>query len=109
MVHAAETDTVYCMKSIMNPSRLVKNSVVEKVVEMEKKGATLEEMLPLIARQGPAVVDTGNMEDGLVSMGQAVGLVHDVPTCKELIDRMVEEALEAQGRLDTLVGTKAST
>ena len=109
MVHAAETDTVYCMKSIMNPSRLVKNSVVEKVVEMEKKGATLEEMLPLIARQGPAVVDTGNMEDGLVSMGQCVGLVHDVPTCKELIDRMVEEALSAQERLDTLVGTKAST
>ena len=109
MVHAAETDTVYCMKSIMNPSRLVKNSVVEKVVELEKKGATLEEMLPLIARQGPAVVDTGNMEDGLVSMGQAVGLVHDVPTCKELIDRMVEEALSAQERLDTLVGTKAST
>jgi len=66
-------------------------------------------MLPLIARQGPAVVDTGNMEDGLVSMGQCVGLVHDVPTCKELIDRMVEEALSAQERLDTLVGTKAST
>jgi len=107
MVHAAETDTVYCMKSIMNPSRLVKNSVVEKVVEMEKKGATLEEMLPLIARQGPAVVDTGNMEDGLVSMGQCVGLVHDVPTCKELIDRMVEEALSAQERLGGILGPKA--
>jgi len=107
MVHAAETDTVYCMKSIMNPSRLVKNSVVEKVVEMEKKGATLEEMLPLISRQGPAVVDTGNMEDGLVSMGQAVGLVHDVPTCKELIDRMVEEALSAQERLGGILGPKA--
>ena len=107
MVHAAETDTVYCMKSIMNPSRLVKNSVVEKVVEMEKKGATLEEMLPLIARQGPAVVDTGNMEDGLVSMGQCVGLVHDVPTCKELIDRMVEEALSAQERLGGVFAAKA--
>ncbi|MCJ7492240.1 MAG: nitronate monooxygenase family protein [Dehalococcoidia bacterium] len=107
MVHAAETDTVYCMKSIMNPSRLVKNSVVEKVVEMEKKGATLEEMLPLISRQGPAVVDTGNMEDGLVSMGQAVGLVHDVPTCKELIDRMVEEALSAQERLGGIFKRKA--
>jgi NADH:quinone reductase (non-electrogenic) len=107
MVHAAETDTVYCMKSIMNPSRLVKNSVVEKVVELEKKGATLEEMLPLIARQGPAVVDTGNMEDGLVSMGQSVGLVHDVPTCKELIDRMVEEALSAQERLGGIFGAKA--
>jgi len=107
MVHAAETETVYCMKSIMNPSRLVKNSVVEKVVELEKKGATLEEMLPLIARQGPAVVDTGNMEDGLVSMGQCVGLVHDVPTCKELIDRMVEEALAAQERLGGIFARKA--
>jgi nitronate monooxygenase len=106
MVHAAETETVYCMKSIMNPSRLVKNSIVEKVVEMEKRGATLEEMLPLISRQGPAVVDTGNMEDGLVSMGQSVGLVHDVPTCKELIDRMVEEALAVQERLSGILGTK---
>ena len=108
MVHAAETETVYCMKSIMNPSRLAKNTVVEKVVELEKKGATLEEMLPLIARQGPAVVDTGNMEDGLVSMGQSVGLVHDVPTCKELIDRMVEEALAVEERLGGIIGSKAS-
>jgi nitronate monooxygenase len=107
MVHANETETVYCMKSIMNPSRLAKNSVVDKVVELEKRGATLEEMLPLISNQGPAVVDTGNMEDGLVSMGQSVGLVHDVPTCKELIDRMVEEALAVQERLSSIVGTKA--
>ena len=107
MVHATETETVYCMKSIMNPSRLAKNTVAEKVVDLEKKGATLEEMLPLISRQGPAVVDTGNMEDGLVSMGQSVGLVHDVPTCKELIDRIVEEALEAQERLNGVIGARA--
>jgi NADH:quinone reductase (non-electrogenic) len=103
MVHAAETETVYCMKSIMNPSRLAKNSVAEKVMDLEKKGATLEELLPLISRQGPAVVDTGNMEDGLVSMGQSVGLVHDVPTCQELIDRIVEEAQAAQQRIDGIV------
>ena len=107
MVHAAETDTVYCMKSINNPSRLAKNAPVEKVIEMEKRGATLEEMLPVIMRQGPDVVDTGLMDDGLVSMGQSVGLVHDVPTCKELIDRMVEEALEAQERLGGIFGAKA--
>lgn len=104
MVAAAETDTVYCMKSINNPSRLVKNTVVGKVIEMEKRGATLEEMLPLISRQGPDVVDTGSMEDGLVSMGQSVGLVHDVPTVKELVDRIVEEALAARQRLDKIIG-----
>jgi nitronate monooxygenase len=103
MVHAAETDTVYCMKSINNPSRLAKNAPVEKVIEMEKRGATLEEMLPVIMRQGPDVVDTGLMDDGLVSMGQSVGLVHDVPTVKELVDRIMEEALAAKERLDKLV------
>ena len=107
MVHAAETETVYCMKSIMNPSRLAKNSVVEKVIEMEKQGRDA---------RGDAAGDhrgrarrsstPGNMEDGLVSMGQSVGLVHDVPTCKELIDRMVEEALAAQERLNGIIGSK---
>jgi nitronate monooxygenase len=61
-------------------------------------------MLPVIARQGPAVVDTGNLDEGLISMGQSVGLVHDVPTTKELVDRIVEEALEAKERVDKLVG-----
>ena len=107
MVHAAETETVYCMKSIMNPSRLAKNSFSQKVIELEKQAATLEEMLPLISRQGPAVVDTGNIEDGLVSMGESVGLIHDVPTCRELIDRIVEEALETQERLSGLIGSKS--
>ena len=108
MVHATETDTVYCMKSINNPSRLAKNSFVEKVLALEKTGATLEEMLPLIVRQGPAVVDTGDMDEGLVSMGESVGLVHDVPTTKELIDRMVEEALAAQERLSGLFAKKTA-
>ena len=43
------------------------------------------------------------MDDGLVSMGQSVGLVHDVPTVKELVDRIMEEALAAKERLDKLV------
>jgi nitronate monooxygenase len=108
MVAAAETDTVYCMKSINNPSRLAKNTVADKVIEMEKRGATLEEMLPVISRQGPDVVDTGSMEEGLVSMGQSVGLVHDVPAVKELVDRIVEEALSARERLDVIFAANAS-
>jgi nitronate monooxygenase len=104
MVAAAETDTVYCMKSINSPSRLAKNTVVEKVIEMEKRGATLEEMLPVIGRQGVDVVDTGGVENGLVGMGQSVGLVHDVPTVKELVDRIVEEALAGRQRLDKIIG-----
>jgi len=96
------------MKSINSPSRLAKNTVVEKVIEMEKRGATLEEMLPVIGRQGVDVVDTGSMENGLVGMGQSVGLVHDVPTVKELVDRIVEEALSARERLGVIFAANAS-
>jgi NAD(P)H-dependent flavin oxidoreductase YrpB (nitropropane dioxygenase family) len=48
------------------------------------------------------VVDTGGVGNGLVGMGQSVGLVHDVPTVKELVDRIVEEALSAQRRLGAI-------
>jgi nitronate monooxygenase len=103
LVKAAETDTLYLMKSINNPSRLAKNPLAEKVLEMEKRGATLEEMMPVISRQGPAVVDTGKIDEGLVSLGQSVGLVHDVPTVKELVDRIVEEAQETRDRINGVV------
>jgi nitronate monooxygenase len=103
LVQAAETDTMYLMKSINNPSRLARNPLALKVMDMEKQGASLEEMLPVISRQGPAVVDSGNIEEGLVSLGQSVGLIHDVPTVKQLIDRIVEEAEEARDRINRIV------
>jgi nitronate monooxygenase len=107
LVKAAETDTVYVMKSINNPSRLAKNALAAKVIEMENRRATLEEMLPIISRQGPAVVDSGSIDEGLVSLGQCVGLIHDIPTVKELIDRIVEEAVEVRQRLDKIIPERA--
>ena len=103
LVNASETDTAYIMKSIKNPSRVAKNAVAAKVMEMEARGATLEEMLPIIAGQGGAVFDDGELDSQLASTGQAMGLIHDVPTVKELIDRMVEEALQVRERLDAAI------
>jgi len=103
LVNASETDTAYIMRSIKNPSRVAKNAVAAKVMEMEARGATLEEMLPIIAGQGGAVFDDGELDSQLASTGQAMGLIHDVPTVKELIDRMVEEALQVRERLDAAI------
>jgi nitronate monooxygenase len=100
MVSASETDTAYVMKSIKNPSRVIKNAVATKVLNMEGQGAGLEELLPVIAGQGGAVFDDGEMDSQLASAGQALGLIHDVPTVKELIDRMVEEAEQSRERLN---------
>jgi NAD(P)H-dependent flavin oxidoreductase YrpB (nitropropane dioxygenase family) len=105
LVNAAETDTTYLMKSIKNPSRVVRNAVSAKVAEMEAQGATLEELIPIIAGQGGAVFDDGKIDSQLASAGQAIGLIHDVPTVKELIDRIVEEAIEIRERLNAALAS----
>ncbi len=105
LVNASEADTAYLMKSIKNPSRVIKNAVSAKVIEMETQGATLEELIPIIAGQGGAVFDDGKMDSQLASAGQAIGLIHDVPTVKELIDRIVDEAIEIRERLNAAIAS----
>jgi nitronate monooxygenase len=105
LVNATEADTAYLMKSIKNPSRVIKNAVSAKVAEMEAQGATLEELIPIIAGQGGAVFDDGKIDSQLASAGQAIGLIHDVPTVKELIDRIVDEAIEIRQRLNAAIAS----
>lgn len=105
LVNATEADTAYLMKSIKNPQRVIKNAVSAKVAEMETQGATLEELIPIIAGQGGAVFDDGKIDSQLASAGQAIGLIHDVPTVKELIDRIVDEAIEIRQRLNAAIAT----
>jgi nitronate monooxygenase len=105
LVNATETDTAYLLKSIKNPARVIKNAVAAKVMEMEAQGATLEELLPVIAGRGGAVFDDGKLDSHLAGTGQAVGLIHDVPTVKELIDRIVEEAIQIRERLNAAIGS----
>jgi NAD(P)H-dependent flavin oxidoreductase YrpB (nitropropane dioxygenase family) len=103
IVKASEADTAYVMKSIGNPSRVVKNALAEKVLEMEARGTTIEELLPVIGGRSNAASEEGDIESSFASMGQCVGLIHDVPTVKEFIDRMVQEAVEARARLDQAI------
>ena len=104
MVNAVETDTAYILKSINNPSRVAKNAVAAKVREMEARGATLEELLPIISGGlGGALFDDGKLDSQLARVGQVVGLIHDVPTVKEFIDRTVAEAVQARERLNAAI------
>lgn len=100
MVKATEADTAYVMSSVGNPIRVAKNALTDKVLEMESRGTTIEELLPVIGGRPNVAFEEGQIEDTLVSMGQAVGLIQDVPTVQELFDRMIGEAQEARERLD---------
>jgi nitronate monooxygenase len=83
------------MRSLRNTERVLRNATAEKVVEMEKRSATLEELASLLSgKRGLELYETGALDRGLVGCGQVVGLVHDIPTVKELIDRIIKEAEE---------------
>jgi NAD(P)H-dependent flavin oxidoreductase YrpB (nitropropane dioxygenase family) len=103
MVKASEGDTAYVMRSIGNPSRVARNMLAEKVLEMEARGTTIEELLPVIGARANAAFDEGDVENSFLSLGQCVGLIHDVPTVKEFVDRVVEEAVEARDRLKRFI------
>jgi nitronate monooxygenase len=95
-----ETDTMLIQRSMKNTSRVVRTPYTEKIAEMEKKGAKLEELLPLLSGQrGRRAYDTGDFSQATISVGQTVGLIHDIPSAKEIIDRIISEAQTIMQRL----------
>jgi len=97
-VDASETDTMYVMRSLRNTERVLRNEIAEKVVEMEAEGAGIAELAPLVSgKNGLRVLKDGDTDVGLMTAGQSVGLVRDVPTVRELIDTIISEAQQIAG------------
>jgi nitronate monooxygenase len=98
LVNATETDTMYVMRSLRNTERVLRNEIAEKVVEMEGQGAGIAELAPLVTgKNGLRVLKDGETGVGLMAAGQSVGLVHDVPTVRELIDTIIGQAQQIVG------------
>ena len=95
IVAASELDTRLIMRSLRNTERVLNNPAVERVLTMEKaKGSdiTFEDILTDVAGVYPKVMIDGDMDVGAWSCGMGAGLIHDIPTCKELIDGIMAEA-----------------
>jgi len=100
LVQASEEDTMLVMRSLRNTERVLRNPTAERVAEMEKREAGLEELVPLISgERGKELLQTGKLDIGLLACGQAVGLVHHIPTVKELIQTIIDEAGKVLQRL----------
>ena len=105
LVEASELDTRLIMRSLRNTERVLRNSAVDKIVALEaEKGDALsiEDIREYVAGCYPKVMQQGNLEAGAWSCGMVAGLIHDVPTVKDLIDRIMHEADEIVGRLARL-------
>jgi NAD(P)H-dependent flavin oxidoreductase YrpB (nitropropane dioxygenase family) len=88
-----ERETELIFRTMRNTSRVARNAISTKVVEMEKEGATFEQVRELVAgARGKMVYATGDADQGIWSAGQVQGLIHDIPSCAELISRIVHEA-----------------
>jgi NADH:quinone reductase (non-electrogenic) len=102
-----ERATNLIFRQFHNTGRVAKNSVSERVVEISKRpGAVFEDIRPMVSGAlGRQALETGDLDAGLVWAGQVQGLIHDIPTCRELLTRIVREAEEiVSERLSRLVG-----
>jgi len=95
MIEATELDTALIYRSFRNTARVFKNSVAEKVVEIESRpGETkFEDIQPLVqGLKGRELFDGGDLNKGIWSAGMIVGLIDDNPSCEELVTRIIAEA-----------------
>ena len=105
MTEANELSTNLMFRTMHNTARVFKNSISDQVVEIESTGsATFEDVKDLVAGQrGRVVFEEGDLEHGIWSAGISVARVKDVPTCKEMVARLVSEAEEIiDGRLQSV-------
>ena len=105
LVAASERDTALIFRTLRNTSRIFKNGIADTVVAIEAKGgARIEDLAPYVAGvKGKRVFEDGDMEAGIWSAGMVAGLIQDIPTCAELVQRIVAEAEAIIGaRLDRM-------
>lgn len=97
LVAADERDTRLIMRPLRNTERVLINPAVEKILAIEaEKGAEtdIKDIMELVGGVYPKVMQEGTVDAGAWSCGMVAGLIHDIPTCKELIERIVFGAEE---------------
>lgn len=93
LVTARETNTMLIERSIRNTARVIKNKPAQKTLELEQKGASLEELLPVVSGlREKELFETGNLDAGIMHCGQVSGLIAEIPTVKEIVDNIISEA-----------------
>jgi len=94
LIKGTERDTRLIMRTLRNTERVLHNTAVDKVLEIEQRGGTkIEDIAPFVSGLvGKDMLEEGDMEKGVLSAGECMGLIHDIPTCRELLDRIMAQA-----------------
>jgi nitronate monooxygenase len=101
LIKGSERDTVLIFRTLKNSGRVFRNPVSEEVVSIERRsgGCSFADLRPLVAgARGRAALESGDVNGGVVWASQAIGLMNDIPTCAELLERMVGQCREQLDR-----------
>jgi nitronate monooxygenase len=105
LIRRQEFDTVIYGKSIGLQGRGLKSKVLEEVLAIEARHGGFEELIPLLSGQKVKQAwETGDVDYAPLMVGQSIGLINDIPTCAELMERMAAEAKEHSARAAKLCG-----
>jgi len=105
ITRSSEMDTRLILRSLRNTSRVWRNGLSGQVVDLEKSGAGIDQIGPLVAgSKGRGVYENGDVEGGIWTVGMVQGLIDDIPTCADLVSRIVDDAHALiSGRLASLI------
>jgi NAD(P)H-dependent flavin oxidoreductase YrpB (nitropropane dioxygenase family) len=99
LVQASERDTRLIFRTLRNTARVFRNPLAEEVVAAEKGGCSFEDIRHLVAGvRGREALESGDPNGGIIWAGLVIGLINDVPTCEELLQRMVRECRDNLNR-----------
>ncbi len=99
ILNATENDTVIIKRSLGAPGRVLANAWAEKILEIERQGGTYDDLKEYISGEANRrFIYEGKVDEGFAWAGQAIGLIHDVPSVAELFARMMEEAEQIRRR-----------
>jgi NAD(P)H-dependent flavin oxidoreductase YrpB (nitropropane dioxygenase family) len=109
LVRATERETKLIFRTFRNTARVLKNAISDEVVALETRpgGVEFKDIYPLVAgARGRAALESGDVNGGIVWASQVVGLIDDIPSCSDLIERIVLECREA---LETALSSVSSS
>ena len=100
LVNAGERDTHLLMRTLRNTGRFLANENTAKVLEIEDRGdATIDDIKEFISGlESKKMIESGDLNNGVFSAGQVIGLIRDIPTVQELFDRIIGEATELMAK-----------
>lgn len=103
LLQLTEKDTMLVHRAINNNERVIRTDFTQKILAIEEKGANLNEILPLISGDKVKVAyQNGDVNNAIITAGQVVGLIQDIPSVKEIIDRIISEATAIIQRLNRI-------